>query len=216
MGTARMGNDPTRSVVDRWCIAHDSPNSQVIDGSVFVTSGGVNPTSTIAALALRATDHLIENRGTSPLPARRRSFSVYASSAPNRREVEGPKSGHIKMRSAGLTAVVRQRLNLVADHVIPAGEGMPSASQVDIAGDLLDRVIALLPDLARTLSYLFEQDPEDPETWLGELPKEDPEGYRSVLLAVAASYYLDPQVRQRIGYPGHPSVPVREVTFPNT
>ena len=214
MGTARMGNDPTRSVVDRWCMAHDSPNLGIIDGSVFVTSGGVNPTSTIAALALRATDHLIENRGEVPLPARRRSFSAYASSAPNRREVEGPRSGHIKMRSAGLTAVVRQSLNLVADHVIPAGEGMPSASQVDIAGHLLDRVIALLPDLARTLSYLFEQDPEDPEAWLGELSKADPEGYRSVLLAVAASYYLDPKVRQRIGYPGHPSVPVRAHDIP--
>jgi choline dehydrogenase-like flavoprotein len=68
MGTARMGDDPTHSVVDRWCMAHDSRNLGIIDGSVFVTSGGVNPTSTISALALRAADHLIENRGSIPRP----------------------------------------------------------------------------------------------------------------------------------------------------
>ena len=214
MGTARMGDNPARSVVDRWCMAHDSPNLGIIDGSVFVTSGGVNPTSTIAALALRAADHLIENRGAVPRPARRRSFAVAGPRATNRREAEGPSSVHIKVRSAGVTALVRQRLNLVADLVIPAGQGMPSASQVDIGGELLDRVIALLPDLAGTLTRLLEHDTEDLKVWLGDLSTADPEGYRSVLLAVAASYYLHPQVRQRIGYSGHPSVPVRANEIP--
>ncbi len=53
LGTARMGDDPARSVVDAFGRAHDVPNLFVADGSVFVTSGGVNPTSTITALALR-------------------------------------------------------------------------------------------------------------------------------------------------------------------
>ena len=56
MGTARMGSDPRRSVVNEWGRCHDVRNLFVIDGSVFVTSGGVNPTNTIQALALYIAD----------------------------------------------------------------------------------------------------------------------------------------------------------------
>jgi choline dehydrogenase-like flavoprotein len=56
MGTARMGRDPATSVVNEWCRSHDVKNLFVIDGSVFVTSGGVNPTNTIQALALYVGD----------------------------------------------------------------------------------------------------------------------------------------------------------------
>jgi hypothetical protein len=60
LGTARMGDDPKTSVLDRWNRAHDVPNLYVVDGSCFVTSSGVNPTSTIVAIALRAADHIVE------------------------------------------------------------------------------------------------------------------------------------------------------------
>jgi choline dehydrogenase-like flavoprotein len=56
MGTARMGTDPSRSVVDDNCKSHDSDNLYIVDSSVFVTSGGVNPANTIQAIALRAAD----------------------------------------------------------------------------------------------------------------------------------------------------------------
>ncbi|MDA1296801.1 MAG: GMC family oxidoreductase [Chloroflexi bacterium] len=62
MGTARMGDDPERSVVDGNCQAHDVDNLFVIDGSVFVTSGAVNPTPTIQAIALRAADYICRER----------------------------------------------------------------------------------------------------------------------------------------------------------
>ena len=62
LGTAVMGDDPERSVVDQWGRAHDVPNLFVYDGSVWPTSSGMNPTATIAAFALRAADHLIEHR----------------------------------------------------------------------------------------------------------------------------------------------------------
>jgi choline dehydrogenase-like flavoprotein len=58
MGTCRMGEKPYGSVVDRWGRSHDVSNLFVVDGSVFVTSGGVNPTPTIQALALRTADYL--------------------------------------------------------------------------------------------------------------------------------------------------------------
>lgn len=53
LGTARMGNDRARSVVDSWGKMHDAPNVYIADGSTFVTSGSANPTATISAVALR-------------------------------------------------------------------------------------------------------------------------------------------------------------------
>ncbi len=61
MGTARMGTDPKRSVVNEWGRSHDVKNLFVIDGSVFVTSGGVNPTNTIQAWALYVADQIKKN-----------------------------------------------------------------------------------------------------------------------------------------------------------
>ncbi len=69
LGTARMGDDPATSVVDSHCCAHDVSNLFVVDGSAYVTSGGVNPTATIAALALRTADHLVATRSLQAVPA---------------------------------------------------------------------------------------------------------------------------------------------------
>jgi choline dehydrogenase-like flavoprotein len=63
LGTCRMGDDPARSVVDRWGRAHGVQNLFVVDGSLFVTSAAVNPTTTIQALALRTADHIKRTHG---------------------------------------------------------------------------------------------------------------------------------------------------------
>jgi choline dehydrogenase-like flavoprotein len=62
MGTARMGTDPRRSVVNASNRAHDVENLYIVDGSSFTTSAAVNPTSTIGALALRAADKIWEEQ----------------------------------------------------------------------------------------------------------------------------------------------------------
>jgi choline dehydrogenase-like flavoprotein len=62
LGTAKMGTDPATSVVDAWGRAHDVPNLFIFDGSIWPTSSGMNPTATIAALALRCADHLVAGR----------------------------------------------------------------------------------------------------------------------------------------------------------
>lgn len=62
LGTARMGDDPEASVVDGYGRAHDCPNLFVIDGSVMPTSGAVNPTATVAALALRNAEAIMRGR----------------------------------------------------------------------------------------------------------------------------------------------------------
>ena len=59
LGTCRMGDDPTTSVVDRNHRSHDVPNLFVCDGSSMVTSGRGQPTMTIMALAFRASEHII-------------------------------------------------------------------------------------------------------------------------------------------------------------
>lgn len=60
MGTTRMGTDPESSVVDPELCTHDLGNLTVASSSVFVTGGAMNPTLTIAALALKAGDHIHE------------------------------------------------------------------------------------------------------------------------------------------------------------
>ncbi|MCC6626192.1 MAG: GMC family oxidoreductase [Chloroflexi bacterium] len=62
LGTCRMGDFPMGSVVDRWGRAHDVPNLFIVDGSLFVTSAAVNPTSTLQALALRTADYIVRER----------------------------------------------------------------------------------------------------------------------------------------------------------
>ena len=49
---------PSARVVNEWGRSHDVKNLFIVDGSVFVTSGGVNPTSTIQAIALYVADQM--------------------------------------------------------------------------------------------------------------------------------------------------------------
>ncbi len=57
-GTARFGEDPSKSVCDAHQRAHGVTNLYIADSSVFPSSGGINPSLTIAALSLRLAHHL--------------------------------------------------------------------------------------------------------------------------------------------------------------
>ena len=61
MGTAKMGIDPKKSVVNKFGQSHDVKNLFIVDSSVFTTSAGVNPLQTIMALSLRTTDYIQKN-----------------------------------------------------------------------------------------------------------------------------------------------------------
>jgi len=61
MGTTRMGDNPKTSVVNKLGQCHDVSNLFVVDSSVFVTSGGVNPASTLQAIALYVADQIRQN-----------------------------------------------------------------------------------------------------------------------------------------------------------
>jgi choline dehydrogenase-like flavoprotein len=59
IGTVRMGVDPATSPLDGYCRFRGLENLLVVDGSALPTGGGINPSLTIAAVALRAADHLV-------------------------------------------------------------------------------------------------------------------------------------------------------------
>jgi choline dehydrogenase-like flavoprotein len=59
VGTVRMGVDPRTAPLDDACRFRGIGNLRVIDGSFMPASGGLNPSLTIAANALRAAEHLV-------------------------------------------------------------------------------------------------------------------------------------------------------------
>ncbi|MES1218829.1 MAG: GMC family oxidoreductase, partial [Bacteroidota bacterium] len=59
MGTARMGNDPKTSVLNKWNQLHECPNVFITDGSCMTSSACLNPSLTYMALTARACDHAI-------------------------------------------------------------------------------------------------------------------------------------------------------------
>jgi choline dehydrogenase-like flavoprotein len=60
VGTVRMGNDPKTSALNKFSQAHDAKNVYVVDGGSFVSQADKNPTWTILALSMRASEHIIE------------------------------------------------------------------------------------------------------------------------------------------------------------
>ncbi len=60
VGTTRMGNDPRRSVVNKFQQLHEAANVFVVDGGPFVSQADKNPTWTILALAWRASEYIID------------------------------------------------------------------------------------------------------------------------------------------------------------
>ena len=60
LGTCRMGDSPKTSVLNRWNQVHDAKNLFVTDGSSFVSGGPQNPTLTILALSMRASEYIAD------------------------------------------------------------------------------------------------------------------------------------------------------------
>jgi choline dehydrogenase-like flavoprotein len=62
LGTVRMGDNPSTSVLNQHCQAHDVKNLFVTDGGPFVSQADKNPTWTILALAWRTADYIVQQR----------------------------------------------------------------------------------------------------------------------------------------------------------
>jgi len=91
----------------------------------------------------------------------------------------------------------------VADLLIPEALGMPSASQVNVAGPVLDRILALRPDLQEPFFRgLRMAAGKDPKFAAQAVNRDDPKALAAIGLVAASAYYMDPRVRGLIGYPG--------------
>jgi choline dehydrogenase-like flavoprotein len=62
LGVTRMGNDPSTSVLNKNCQAHDVKNVFVADGGPFVSQADKNCTWTILALAMRTSQFIADER----------------------------------------------------------------------------------------------------------------------------------------------------------
>jgi choline dehydrogenase-like flavoprotein len=74
-GTCRFGDDPSSSVADRDCRAHQVDNLYVVDTSIFPSISAVNPALTAMANALRVGDRLLERLGASRTAAASESLT---------------------------------------------------------------------------------------------------------------------------------------------
>jgi hypothetical protein len=120
------------------------------------------------------------------------------------------------MSDARVDDAVRDRLRAFADVLIPAAHDMPAASEVGVADRQLDAVLRARPDLAEPLARALEQaDPADHEGSLDRLREGDPAAHEALLLAVVGGYYIDRDVRRRLGYTGQVPVEVRPEIIPD-
>jgi choline dehydrogenase-like flavoprotein len=59
-GTVRMGNDPRRSALNKWCQSHECKNLFCVDGGPFVSQADKNITWTILALSMRTSEYIVD------------------------------------------------------------------------------------------------------------------------------------------------------------
>jgi hypothetical protein len=96
----------------------------------------------------------------------------------------------------------RDRLGELADQLIPAEAGMPSASEAGAVGEWLDAVLAARPEFVPPLEALSAT--AEP---IATLPEREPAAWGVLTAAVVAAYYMNPDVCARVGYAGQRAIP---------
>jgi hypothetical protein len=97
----------------------------------------------------------------------------------------------------------RTTLAALADVLIPANVGFLSASQAGVAGEGLDQVLAVRPDLEPHLKQTLQSAKgRDPTDVIHELRVNDPAGFADFAELVAGAYFLNAVVRDQFGYHG--------------
>jgi len=108
-----------------------------------------------------------------------------------------------------LTSAERQLVAALADLLIPAGSGFPSASEAGVANEGLDQLLAVRPDLRDSLkSILLRATDRPPSEFLQELQSNDPAAFGVLAESVPGAYFLNPDVRARLKYDGQSPRPI--------
>jgi len=103
----------------------------------------------------------------------------------------------------------RSVLANLADVLIPAGDGFPSASEAGVAQDGLDQILAVRPDLAEGLKKILAQaQGRNAAEFLAELQINDPAGFGLLAELVPGAYFLNSRVRAALGYDGQSARPI--------
>jgi hypothetical protein len=97
----------------------------------------------------------------------------------------------------------RATLGALADELVPAALGMPSATEVDVHLEGINHVLAARPDLAGPLADVLDRlAGQEPGAALERLNEVDPDAIGVLGTAITGAYYLDPRVRDLLGYHG--------------
>ena len=115
---------------------------------------------------------------------------------------------------ASFDAAERATLSAIADRLIPAAAGMPSASDV-LGDDRLRFVLNARPDLMDPLrAALRGALGDDVGARLEALGRDEPASLGALQLVIVGGYYTDRHVRELIGYPGQMALEVRSWEYP--
>jgi hypothetical protein len=97
----------------------------------------------------------------------------------------------------------------LADVLIPAGDGMPSASAAAVAEQGLNQVLAAVPSLGAGLANVLAMAlGREPAEVVATLARTDPAAYGILTEAVTAAYFMNPDVRKAVGYAGQGPSPL--------
>jgi hypothetical protein len=108
-----------------------------------------------------------------------------------------------------LTSAERQLFAALADLLIPAGNGLPSASEAGVANEGLDQLLAVRPDLLDSLkNLLLRAKVCSPAEFLHELQTNDPAVFGVLAESVPGAYFLNPDVRAKLKYDGQSARPI--------
>jgi hypothetical protein len=97
----------------------------------------------------------------------------------------------------------------LADVLIPAGDGMPSASASAVAEEGLNQVLAAVPNLGpRLAEVLARAEGREPAEVVAQLARAEPAAYGILTEVVTAAYFMNPEVRKAVGYTGQGASPL--------
>ncbi len=114
------------------------------------------------------------------------------------------------MSTEPLTQAERSRLEGLSDTLIPPAPGHLSASEAGIAGALLEQALAYAPGLVTVLHKVIAAVGDaPPRPALFTLKAADPATYDTFCETIAAIYFLSPDVRAAVGFPGREPKPAR-------
>lgn len=120
-----------------------------------------------------------------------------------------------KSLDARVPVTDREAFAAIADILIPAHGTMPAASDVGVHLDGLDKVIRFRPDLLESFREAMKQVAGQPASAAADLLfAAHPELFQSLGLIASGAYYMHPEVRRLIGYPGQESLTYDTVASP--